>query len=249
MYLLKSLAAADLSAKPAPSTPRITQPPTKVQKTNFLHATPPITATAWLKGQPQTVEDEGARTIGGLRSTACAMRKIAGHAKVGRQLAPLIRAMVNDVPHLKETALKSLARQPYDEAELESLIHDCRTVVAKALGLTDIPTAVGPIANKECSTCLRAHLLKAWAMKAGDPAAPAADWLISGAPAGIETADPCLDMLWPRKDDEATPLERGDYHDDTEIQNSRDPAVDDLLNSYEKKGYVQICTSAQQLHQ
>ena len=61
-------------------------------------------------------------------------------------------------------------------------------------------TDIGPVKTKLVSTPIRYHLLKSWLALLNDPALPIADWLIHGAPAGIEHEIPDIGVF-PSKDD------------------------------------------------
>ncbi len=52
------------------------------------------------------------------------------------------------------------------------------------------------MSNGDCTSPIRAGLLSAWAVKAGDPGAAAASWVSEGAHAGI-LPDPLLAGVFP----------------------------------------------------
>ena len=84
------------------------------------------------------------------------------------------------------------------------MVHGVRMAIATALAQHGQLPNADPIDNQhfDCSTAIRGHLLHAWALRAGDPAANVLVWLWEGAPMGIND-DQCwevLDSLWPRRD-------------------------------------------------
>jgi len=114
MFLMTTLADAArarfANAKDESSRTEPTEDKYK-SKVLYMHAAPPIQATARLKGMQTEDIDEETSTVGGSRNTSEAMRKVQGHLTVGPQLGEVIRKLVDEVPHLKQLALQALARE------------------------------------------------------------------------------------------------------------------------------------------
>ena len=117
-----------------------------------------------------------------------------------------------------------------------------------ALGCKNRETAIEPIKTPDCSTCIRAGLLEQWASVAGDPAAPAVKWLMTGAPAGITQHDATLNKLWPQKTEE-TPTEHIHLDPDEAVATVSDQDMVDLIKTYRDKGFVKVIESRAQLEQ
>ncbi len=93
----------------------------------------------------------------------------------------------------KESPEDKPARDLADNAASE-----VREIVADALSIRlGGATFSREAPDGECTTPIRAELLRAWARAAADPAAPVTEWLISGAPAGISQSMPELQGLFP----------------------------------------------------
>ena len=248
MFLLKKL----INAPRIEAEPLVNEASHYLSKLDYDGAKMPIRYTTRLAKIPADRQDEEANVVGGMRNTATSLAKVPGHSEVGKHLGKIITDMINTVPGFKVNLMLAIDRQYYDKVLLDKLVEQGRIVLATALGCKDVQVAVAPVQNENCSTCIRAHLLRQWAIAAKDPAVYAVAWLFDGAPLGLDFYDDALmSRLWPLRDDGEEDAHfsgavlQDEMEDTAPLTKSGDtklPEEDvlELVEGYEDKHYIDI---------
>ncbi len=149
-------------------------------------------------------EYEDENCVAGLRDTAEAIERVPGHARLGAVLWDFFTLALDRRPELEKCIHEALAegldpgRRKELEAEIDRLVDPVRGDLGRVLGCDDL----GPVTG-DCSTQIRAGLLRRWADLAGDPGAGVTDWLRRGAAAGIEEDPSHVDGIFPKAAPEA----------------------------------------------
>ena len=198
--------------------------------------------------------DEKACVCGLVNTWEC-MDKLPGHKVIGPALTKIIDAYLDQNPKLEADVFDAIGKdQPAaDEhgrpqesiaAQLSRRIEPLRERVARGLATRGTPPSGAKVANRECSTEIRAHLLEAWARHARDPGQRLCKWLTEGAPAGLACTFEDLDGLYPRVDPAAETGSPDDlFTDHDSFVNYKgvdeDPDAAKVIDSYIASGYMQ----------
>ena len=185
--------------------------------------------------------------MGALKS----VQHIPGHTQVGSAISTLMDSYFDANPKLESLLFQSIGQDDIDHNTLEFNCDELRALVAAELTTGSSAIDVGPIDTGEYSSAIRGHLLMAWLQKAGDPGVCIAEWLWTGAPAGIRDDYQCLDGLFPRVRADAPEFGPQDLHSDFEtFVNYKgieaDEAVADILSNFLRKG---ICAPLKRCRQ
>ena len=145
--------------------------------------------------KPERTEKQGAerRAVGGMRHPRFSLDKVPGHLELGRTIRHRLDKFLDDNPDLEHRIVAALGTklQTTPPALDGPRLLDARKISADIVDTKDID----PVQTDEINGTIRPGLLHAWALKAGDPGAPAAKWLADGAPAGIEVEFPDLNIF------------------------------------------------------
>ena len=137
-----------------------------------------ITWTARLRGHVADDKlDAHKMSVGGLRGARRAVSKLHLAESFGRKLHRILWPLIVKNAHWAETLLNNLGK---DDAGLdETAVEAVRQPLASATGAKSLsPADNSPIL---------AGLLAAWQVSAADPDVSVPAWMLSGAPAGIDT--------------------------------------------------------------
>ena len=170
-----------------------------------------ISYTVKLRGEQLNAKElralDDKQALAGLRNASEAISRIPGHIELGTILASLFRKILRQSPRLRELLVLLGSGQSTPDtqeglsAELETLLVSARECLAKVLRCSDTE----PVNMGECSTNIRAELLKRWSGAARDPRTGVCEWLKFGANAGL-SADPTgIDGVFTRADDKTSP--------------------------------------------
>jgi hypothetical protein len=190
------------------------------------------------------LEDEDC--IGGMARTARCVAALPGNLVAGGQIRVLLDRFVAARPTLVERCCEAIGSDVTGAGPSDEILDELRQALAVHLVVTDI----GPVANGDCTSTIRAGLLEAWARRAGDPGAGAAAWVRSGAPAGI-LDDPLLAGVFPLSNDcSGEVLRPEDLNQDPEgFTNYQgiddDPEVFAEVEEFARKGYLKRFDDAQ----
>ena len=165
--------------------------------------------------------------MGGLVDSWTSIGKVPGHKYVGRMISDLMDRYFDVSPHIEDALYLSIGSDTADVAKLETQVDELRVALAKLLSTTDAPVCVDRVDIGDCTSCVRAHLLKAWLAKANGPALKVCDWFWTGAPAGISESFGCLDGLFPNVDSKEDTLALEELHTDTDTFAHYDGVEDD----------------------
>ena len=187
--------------------------------------------------------------VGSLRNMSKSMAMLPGHSVAGGRLRQLFLLYFADKPALADKCCDALGTKmtavelfpPEDIAELRRQ--------ALQLIRSNCPAAREQLPSNS-GIDLQADLLYAWATWANDPAAQAAKWLVTGAPAGI-TVDFSLDgVLEPITDE--TPLGIDSLSSDFETFSNyagveSDPEAIKIIDGYIEQGWLREFGSVREL--
>ena len=182
-----------------------------------------------------------ATCVGRLVDSWTAVNKVPGHKHVGHLVSDLMDRYFDVHPDLEDTLYQSIGSDNADVAKLETQADELRLALAQLLSTTDTPVCVDLMDTGDCTSCVRAHLLKSWLAKANDPALKICDWFWTGAPAGICEPFGCLDGLFPKVDAKEESLAPDELQSDIDtFANYRgiedDSHVADALKRYREAG-------------
>ena len=183
--------------------------------------------------------------MGGLVDSWKSIQRVPRHYDVGAAMSDIMDTWFDANPVLESELLNAIGKDGVDPQYMESLVDDLRDTISAALDPAGVGVDTRPIDNDLYSTRIRAHLLEAWLALAEDPGLPICQWLISGAPAGLNSTHDCLDGLFPRVPDEVPEFEADDLSTDFEtFVNYTGVEVDDdvfeVLKGYKKAGYLRM---------
>jgi len=199
-----------------------------------------------LRGNPRRYQEAPDATVGGLRNTNRSMRRVPGHMVLGPTIAKCLQEGIDSMPDLSTELLKALKQDKFDEELVNERVETLRGLLAVVLGIKNPHQHTGPAHSTHCSSAIRADLLEAWALRAGDPAAPIVQWLRQGTPSGAHVDMPDLGRLWVRKQDDGSFADPDDLDYDTLMYEpkSRENANDihDMMKGLEVKGFVESFT-------
>ncbi len=133
--------------------------------------------------------------IGGMARAARCVAALPGNIVAGGQIRRILDEFIQDKLATIDACVNALGREVPDAGPSDEDLNDLRGRLARFLQVSDL----GPVQIGDCTSPIRAGLLEAWAAKAGDPGAVAAQWVRHGAPAGI-LADPLLAGVLPLAD-------------------------------------------------
>ena len=150
------------------------------------------------EASPRPALQDPACCVCGVVDTWKAIDRVPQNKVVGQSVAALIDSYFDDNPVVERMLIAAIGSDKVNPEILENAILPLRGMLAGLLASESGPPDISEIKTDTCSTPIRAHLLKAWAVKAMDPGASLCEWLISGAPAGIAVGTPELDTLFPQ---------------------------------------------------
>lgn len=185
---------------------------------------------------------EDADCLAGMRNAAVAIKRLPGHARVGKVMHRLLTKALDEVPGLERSALEAIADPEEDRPRpgpSDELLEKPRRWLAKVLGARSIEA----VDNDMCTTPIRADLLHRWAILAEDPGAAACTWLWSGAPGGLEETPSEVDGVFPRASDQEEVCDPNEVCQPAdEFTNysafERDEAALSEILEYERKGFL-----------
>ena len=136
----------------------------------------------------------------------------------------------------------SIGSESADSEVLSAQLDGLRHQIAEALAVNGSKPSIDEVRNNDCTTTIRASLFKAWAHAARDPAECICEWLVSGAPAGLNRDFNQLDTLFPRVDPTEKEDPEGLFTEHDEFVNyhgvEEDDDARDLIATYVKKEYL-----------
>lgn len=183
-------------------------------------------------------EDE--RSLGGMRRAARAVAQLPSVITMGARVRNLMESFIAEYPETVDECCKAIGAEGGDLGPPDWKLEVLRWELAQVVGAT----SVDAVCENDCTSPIRAHLLKAWAQAARDPGAAAADWLLHGAPAGI-TQLPELEGVFPRSSGDVNeyldPAEL-DYDADGFVNYKgidEDQVVAEQIAKYRDLGYLQ----------
>ena len=118
-----------------------------------------------------------------------------GNLVAGGQIRALMDTFLAARPELIAACCDAIGLEDPGAGPADQALDELRALLGAHLQTADL----GPVANGDCTSPIRAGLLSAWAHKAGDPGAEAATWVQESAPAGIPS-DPLLAGVFPLAD-------------------------------------------------
>lgn len=138
---------------------------------------------------------------------------------VGKQVQNLVNSWLDKHSQVQSEILDNLGKPHEMSAQATILLEELRHALAELLSRNrtssmETSCSTGSVATDHCNTEVRGYLLKYWAHCVDDPGKAIADWLISGAPAGLSSDTSQLDGVFPR------------------VDNTREAEVDDLATDY-----------------
>ena len=141
----------------------------------------------WAMNNKEVKDEEDEKCLGGLRSTADVIEHCPMHTKIGRLVGQLFKKFIDEDSILSSALIKIIDHKLCDDEfmHLEGIINKHVNIVREQLGFVLGEGRIDEIKENDCSTCIRAHLLRRWAELAQDPGVELCDWLIRGAGAGL----------------------------------------------------------------
>ena len=146
-------------------------------------------------GRKALHRQQDAECVGGMARTSRCVAALPGNLVAGGRVREVLTTFIRDHPDVVRQCGAAIGSEAPGEVPAESLLDELRRRLASHFGVTDI----GPASNYDCTSSIRAELLSAWALRAGDPGAAAASWVVNGAPAGI-LSEPLLAGVFPLAD-------------------------------------------------
>ena len=124
--------------------------------------------------------------VGGFRDATESLRRLPSVAAFGEKLGAQMSNLLDTNPAWTSATVACIGKD--DVKPPPAAILAVRNLIATACQATDLE----PVSNATCSTDIRAGLLEAWRVAAGDPASAVVQWLTNGSPAGIRrSAESC----------------------------------------------------------
>jgi len=227
---------------------------------------PRVIQEAQLRGpqvltRPAEVQDES--MIGGLRRSHRALKLIPNGAAAGLKIAAALDAYLDtpvgesDSEFLMalfggdKTSHTCPASSDCVECRLENIGSNMRDIVLKSLGAPVIPPCYQR--PEDVSTRLRPEVFKAWCQSSGDPDHYVAEWLINGAPAGLNRMPEHAGIFAEDEDPNVTHNDLVPYADGWEnVQTSAESTMNDQVawdevTAHEAKGYLRRFASAKEV--
>ncbi len=199
-----------------------------------------------LRPAPPDAKAEAERlALGGMRTPAAAVSRLRSVAHMGAKIRDAFFSMFDENPDMIRRALEAVGSSEADAAPPATYVEMARRRLARAVGCSDADAA----ALGFVGTQVRAGLLGAWRLAAGDPDDQPELWLREGGPAGVR-AFPEHRGVYPPVDDE-TPADPEELVTLFDEQVSASPDDEDfaqtMFRDYEAKGYVRGFDSADEL--
>lgn len=178
---------------------------------------------------------------------------------IGKQISNLIDRKLDGDQQIQDHILGNLGKPVEDISMPEDWIESLRDEVRDLLIRNRRPGMcescnVSEVNSGQYRTVIRAELMKYWARAVDDPGVPVADWLITGAPAGLACDMSVLDTVCPKVEGEELELDANDlftHFESFENYSGVDEDSDAInaLQSYCDKGYLAEFKTLEQLHQ
>ena len=131
-------------------------------------------------------------SIGGMAHAARAVASLPGNLVSCGKVRRVLDAFLWKRPELVDVCVRAIGSEDPAAGPSEEDLDILRSELAEHFGISDF----GPTASGDCTSPIRSSLFSAWAKDAGDPGSVAAEWVRSGAPAGI-TSQPLLAGVFP----------------------------------------------------
>ncbi len=199
-----------------------------------------------LRPAPPDAKAEAERVaLGGMRTPASAVARLRSVAHMGSKIREAFFEMFVENPDMVSRALEAVGSSAEDASPPASYVALARQRLARAVGCREDDAATLGLAG----TQVRAGLLGAWRMAAGDPDDQPERWLREGGPAGVRLV-PEHRGVYPPVDDEAPddPEELATLLDEQAPASPEDEEfAQAMFRDYEAKGFVRGFDSADDL--
>ena len=95
------------------------------------------------------------------------------------------RLFLDENTELEDLVFDLIGKETADSEMISSQLDGLRQQIADALSTNGSEPSIDEVRNDNCTTTIRASLLRAWTHVANDPAECICEWLVSGTPAGL----------------------------------------------------------------